>query len=278
MPHIPGKTAAWLSLAVLYKVIALYLLIHHRRELNAMRKILARAGRPMAKILVRPLWPADFGAHVLRGFLLIALLILLFGQLAEDVVSREIGHFDQVITGQIRCYTGPPLTAVMKVITGLDSPGMLTALLIPTAGLLFLRRRPASEPVLLAAATVGSWLLNELLKWSFHRPRPDGNWLVRAAGYSFPSGHSMVAVAFYGTLGYLLWTWLPKPVLRWSMAGICTLLVLSIGISRIYLGVHYPSDVLAGFIAGACWLTVCILAYETARHRTTTRSANGETG
>lgn len=267
MLHITGKTAAILSLAVLYKVVAVYLIIFHRRELNVMRKYVSRAETLAMKPLDRWLAPlGDFGVRVFRGFLLIALLILLFGQLAEDVVSHETGQFDQLLTGLVRHYTNTAMTQVMKTVTSLDSPVVLVVIVILAVAALLLLHRPRREPVLLAATTTGSWLLNELLKWSFHRPRPDVNWLVQATGYSFPSGHSMVSIAFYGALAYLLWNWLPYPGLRRLTAGLCALLVLSIGISRIYLGVHYPSDVLAGFIAGGCWLTACILACEAARH------------
>jgi undecaprenyl-diphosphatase len=119
---------------------------------------------------------------------------------------------------------------------------------------------------------ITSSLLNKLFKGIFHRQRPDIYRLVDITGFSFPSGHSMVSICFYGFIVYLLWvkvqsTW------KYPLIILLILLVLCIGTSRIYLGVHYASDVLGGFSIGLAWLTVYIsiikkLNYRFAKEKT----------
>jgi len=209
---------------------------------------------------VRRLGPPELARGLFRGFLLAGLLILFFGKLAEDVVSNEIYTFDEVTTHFIRQYTSPPVTSAMKAFTSLGSPGAVFIIATGVIAALLFLRRPLLEPLFIATATTGSLFIDELLKWVFHRPRPDLNQLVNAAGYSFPSGHSTVSIAFYGSIAYLLWTYLPRIPIRWLITGCLVLLVFFIGISRVYLGVHFPSDVIGGFTAGGIWLAGCVIA------------------
>lgn len=99
-------------------------------------------------------------------------------------------------------------------------------------------------------------LLNQILKFVFQRPRPEGYRLVEETGYSFPSGHSMVSAAFYGFLIYLIFHYVENRKLKWLLCTILTFLVGLIGISRIYLGVHYASDVLGGFCFSIMYLII----------------------
>ena len=106
-----------------------------------------------------------------------------------------------------------------------------------------------------------AFLFNDLLKHIFVRSRPDSiNWLVNESGYSFPSGHSMVSMAYYGYLIYLLY--LSKNKYKWLLITMLSIIILLIGISRIYLGVHYLSDVLAGFLMAIIYLTIFITVSE----------------
>jgi len=92
-----------------------------------------------------------------------------------------------------------------------------------------------------------------MLKHLFERARPEAFQIVAESGFSFPSGHAMVSLCFYGIVAFLI---VRKRSLQWRIAGavVATLLIVGIGVSRIYLGVHYPSDVVAGYAAGATWL------------------------
>lgn len=217
------------------------------------------------------------GVRLFWWILTAGLLLLLFAKLAEDVAFHEINAFDGAITHLIRQYTSPPATVAMKAFTMLGSAGAILPAAAGAIIILALLKRPLPEIYFLAAATAGSSLLVELLKWAFHRPRPDLNQLIHAAGYSFPSGHSTVGLAFYGAVAYLIWSGLPRPPLRWCAAAAFALLSLAIGASRIYLGVHYPSDVLAGFAAGGTWLAGCITAHQAAVYRRSNMAVDRKT-
>lgn len=203
-----------------------------------------------------------------RGILLVIILLLLFCKLLKDMTSHKISDFDRTITHLIRYYTNSEITVLMKGITLLGSANVIFLIAIGTISAFFILRRQLLEPLFLIVATTGSWLLSDLLKWSFHRPRPTINQLLHITGYSFPSTHSMVSLVFYGAIAYLLWIYLPSTRLRWFLTSSFVLLIVFIGISRIYLGVHYPSDVLAGFAAGGIWLTCCVLALNAFSYRT----------
>lgn len=112
--------------------------------------------------------------------------------------------------------------------------------------------------------------LNSLIKGLIERERPAGPWLIEETGFSFPSGHAMVSIIFYGLIGYLVWVNVRSGrKAAWLVPVLTVALIMCIGLSRIYLGVHYPSDVLAGFAAGGAGL----IGYIMAIHRLTDRRA-----
>ena len=117
-------------------------------------------------------------------------------------------------------------------------------------------------------AIAGATLLNLLLKATFSRPRPDVfPWLVPHAGQSsFPSGHAMTSTVAYLTIAYLVARLQPSAALRHLTLAFAALVIFSVGLSRVYLGVHYPSDVMAGWVAGVAWASVCALGLEVVRH------------
>lgn len=118
------------------------------------------------------------------------------------------------------------------------------------------------------AALGGSYTLNLIIKNLIQRARPSWEHWVVESGYSFPSGHSMASIAFYGMLGYLLWLHRKERGRPAAYILVLTgLLILAIGLSRIYLGVHYATDVIAGFCAGGVWLTTCIYALQWIRRK-----------
>lgn len=189
----------------------------------------------------------------------VLLLILFFNILAWGVVTGAIVPIDRAVTDAIRYITSPQLTAAMKFITYWGNTGTLWVIVPLTIVAVFLLGRRLAGTLLPAFSAMGGWVLTEALKWLFHRPRPNENPLIPADGFSFPSGHALMAVVFYGAIAYLLFINLsPSPLRRLATAGL-TLLILLIGVSRVYLGVHYPSDVLAGFAAGGAWLITCAI-------------------
>ncbi|KAE8558061.1 phosphatase PAP2 family protein, partial [Paenibacillus polymyxa] len=118
------------------------------------------------------------------------------------------------------------------------------------------------ELLFLAVAVLGSVLLNTVLKMLFRRARPEINRIIEANGYSFPSGHSMTAFSMYAALTFLLWKHVPSRIGRILLVVLSSLLIVTIGTSRIYLGVHYPSDVVGGYFMSGCWMAACIWFYQ----------------
>jgi len=201
-----------------------------------------------------------FGSYITWVFVAGALLLMLFANLAEDLLDNELLTFDTIIGDYIRGFVSVPLTKWAIIFTHLGSPVVEFGLLLTAGGFWLFKLKYVWETVVLTVCLTGGWLLNVVLKTSFQRARPDLQHLIAVGGYSFPSGHAMVATVFYGMLGYLIWLNLrdrSKPA--WYVPVLTALIIISIGISRIYLGVHFPSDVLAGFAAGGLWLIGCIV-------------------
>ena len=191
---------------------------------------------------------------VLRDNLLVIALcvaLLLFVYLLQNVMSGDIRRIDgiayQFFVVRLR---RDWLTPIMQAFTSLSSPVVLAVMLIVVAAF-----APGRAPGSFATANlVGIVALNFALKEIVQRPRPEGFRLISESGYSFPSGHSMVAVAFYGFMIWLILRYEEDRIFRviWSLA--LFFVVIMIGISRVYLGVHYFSDVIAGYCVAAVWL------------------------
>ncbi|MCL6527321.1 MAG: phosphatase PAP2 family protein [Thermaceae bacterium] len=188
---------------------------------------------------------------------LAALLTLLvgFAKLAEDVWSLEPFRWDAPVLAALHSARTPLLDGLMLGLTwagGAAGMALLAALVL--AWLLY--RRRAAQALFFTLAAGGAALLNPLLKAVFHRARPD-LWpqLTPERDYSFPSGHAMGSLAVVAALVVLAWPtrW------RWWVAIPGGLFVLGVGLSRLYLGVHFPSDVLAGWLAGLLWVSAVAL-------------------
>ena len=147
---------------------------------------------------------------------------------------------------------------VVKIITNLG--GTLFLILIAVALVIIIKNKKTGITIL---ANLGiSAILNNLLKIIIQRPRPIEHRLIEETGYSFPSGHSMISMAFYGYLAYLTYKYIKNKNLKYTIIILLNILILSIGISRIFLGVHYTSDVLAGFIISIIYLCIYIKSVE----------------
>lgn len=158
------------------------------------------------------------------------------------------------------------MTELMKLITAMGSPTIMIIIAVISVGFLLVVKKHSWDAIMLIIALTGATIMDWILKLAFHRNRPIPPGLVQASGYSFPSGHAMVSLVFYGMLVYLLWVNYKPRKSTYLLTFFLVLLVLAIGISRIYLGVHYPSDVIAGYAAGGFWLTGCIMGLHTVRH------------
>ena len=200
------------------------------------------------------------------SILLISLMLFAFIKLTEEVIEGETSGFDQKVLLWFRNQAdlsdpiGPAwLEVVVRDITALGGLLILGLLTVAVAGYLWLSRRHYLALFVMISIPAGS-LLNTVLKDFFSRSRPD---LVPhatgAALSSFPSGHAMMAAVVFLTLGALLSlstenTRIKIYILSWSI-----FLTVLVGISRIYLGVHWPTDIIAGWIAGATWAMICLL-------------------
>lgn len=170
--------------------------------------------------------------------------------------------FDQKVIEAVRFYSTPAMDSFMLFMTELGSSFMLGLLLIISMIWLFAKRKNLYGMLFYLITVAGGGLLNLFLKTFFGRERPNVNRIIEADGFSFPSGHSMGSMTYYGFLGYLIIRSKRKPLSKAGWGILFCLVILLIGISRIYLGVHYPSDVLAGFMAGGVWLVICISLLE----------------
>ena len=185
---------------------------------------------------------------------------LLFSKLAEDVAAGEpIVSLDRTVALGLHTHSTDPATGLMSAVTQLGGTQALLTVTLAAVLALMAKRRLA-HAALMAAALIGGQALNWALKASFERPRPSfSEPLATAAGYSFPSGHAMVSLTVYGALAFVVATSIKSRRARTAILASALTLILTIGFSRIYLGVHYVSDVLAAYAAGAAWLSVCAL-------------------
>jgi undecaprenyl-diphosphatase len=205
-------------------------------------------------------------AVVAREFFTLALVLLVataiwgFIELADEVIEGETRAMDRAILLALRNPhdlsdpLGPKwLEELFRDFTALGGVGVLVFISLGVAGYLVLQRKYRAL-LLLFVAVAGGMLLSSALKAGFARPRPD---LVPHGAYvytaSFPSGHALMATATYLTLGALLARILPDRRTRLFLLAMAIVLSLLVGISRVYLGVHWPSDVAAGWMAGSAW-------------------------
>jgi undecaprenyl-diphosphatase len=203
---------------------------------------------------------------VLELFLALGLLVWGFIEIGENVVQGETHRFDKALLemlrepGDLDNPVGPWwFEAMVRDYTALGGAAVLALLTIFVLGYLLLAGKRANA-LLVIAAVVGGALLSHALKLGFDRPRPDlVARLVEVRTLSFPSGHAMLSAITYLTLGALVARVQGSARTRRYVMGIAVGLTLLVGASRVYLGVHWPSDVLAGWCGGAAWALVCWL-------------------
>jgi undecaprenyl-diphosphatase len=180
-----------------------------------------------------------------------------FAQVAEDYLTNDpLARWDVSFARWLAGERNTVGTDVFRVLTFFGSPAAALAVGIAVCFVLY-RRRHLTEAMFLPVVLGGSELLNLILKLSFHRARPEYAF-VHLDTYSFPSGHAMISTAAYGALAYLAWSRLRTGRARLLLVVGTAVFVGVIGFSRLYLGVHYLSDVLAGIAGGAFWLSVSI--------------------
>lgn len=188
-----------------------------------------------------------------KRYIVIAVSIVVFLAVLQDVRSDDILRLDTTAYSFfVLKLRRPWITNIMEGFSSLSSP-----IVIGVMFLMVVAFAPGRRPGMCAALNlVCVVLINQVLKYIVQRPRPDGFRLISEVGYSFPSGHSMVSMAFYGLCAWMVWTYERDRILRWACCLSFALIVVVVGMSRVYLGVHYASDVLAGFCVSLAWLAV----------------------
>lgn len=176
--------------------------------------------------------------------------LILFLTITEDVFNNEIIKGDTIGYNIVSSLISDKLTPLVKMVTWF---GSATCLILLTV-ILFIFIKNKKAGLLIGTNLVIITILNQILKSLLQRPRPTGFRIINETGYSFPSGHSMISMAFYGFLIYLIYKNVKNKYLKFTLIIILIILIISIGLSRIYLGVHYTSDVLAGFLLSIAYL------------------------
>jgi membrane-associated phospholipid phosphatase len=196
----------------------------------------------------------------LGGLAVAGLAMWAFATIAHEVLDSETYAFDKSILLYLRSLHDPVRDRIMLALTFFGEPNLLLMLSV-SLGIMLWVRQHRSEAITIAITGAGAVGLNMLLKQLFARDRPQ-LWerAVEVRFYSFPSGHAMISMVVYGLLGYFLAARFPRQ--RWLIYGLTVVLIAGIGLSRLYLGVHWPTDVIAGYIAGLVWLLACIFSLE----------------
>ncbi len=215
----------------------------------------------IATILTKFGWRLLLSLSAACGFL------LFFGWLAEEVFEGDTGIFDESIRNYIHQFSGPLATSVMIFFSFLGSPLFLIfSGIIIIAAFWYVKDKRAIALLLITMA--GEIILEFGLKQFFERARPDVffNYPLPSS-FSFPSGHAFGALCFYGILAWLITQKLSRTIIKIIIWVTSIMLILMIGFSRLYLGVHYPSDVIAGYAAGLFWVGVVALTDAQLHHQ-----------
>jgi len=196
---------------------------------------------------------AKIGFLLLGAILVAAAALLFFGWLAEEVLEADTQRFDTFVRTAIHRLASLRMTSIMEAISLLGSVGVLVVLSLLAISLFYYFHRPRAA-ALLAITMAGVASLDLVLKHAFHRVRPLAFFGTSPSSYSFPSGHALGSLCFYGALAAILSARIAGRRARLCIWTIAVLLVGMIGFSRVYLGVHYPSDVIAGYCAAIVWV------------------------
>ena len=210
------------------------------------------------KTVVRP--PIGLASiTIVIGFIALLVSLLVLGSIAEGIRAQEVFALDTWATPFLHGIASPGLDWVMLRLTDMGSSLVIVPLFVVAAALLLWKRRFGGA-LFLAVASGGALVLNGAMKLLFERPRPQLDYAKVLPDYSFPSGHTMNAFVFYVALALLLWSVVGRRIGPIALA-IAVVLALGVGVSRIYLGYHYFTDVVGGLLAGTVWLLIVGAAF-----------------
>ena len=211
--------------------------------------------------------------YLFSGFMISLVSLIGFCSIAILGKGQKLIQFDQVLISAIQSFESPTLTLVMKFFTQIGSFSSMFVIILFVSLFLYFVLKHRIELILFIFVVAGTPMINQALKQFFHRARPDLHRLIEIGGYSFPSGHAMNAFAVYGIITFLLWRHISSHLGRTILILISSGFIFMIGTSRIYLGVHYPSDIIGGYFASGFWLSSAIWFFQRYKERRTKRKA-----
>jgi len=202
------------------------------------------------------------GVFLVGGILVAIFATMGFAELAEHVLEGGTQSFDVAVLEWIKQHHSPVLTQLLTEMTYLGT-GIVVITVVGVTALFLWNTEHKHSARLLLASTIGAIILNNTLKYFYHRERPSVfEWGTHVASSSFPSGHAMSATVVYGTVAYLLMRLQKHTLSKVLTLSGAVILILLICFTRLYLGVHYPSDVLGGIIVGLAWAAFCMATLE----------------
>ncbi|HEY4217887.1 MAG TPA: phosphatase PAP2 family protein [Gemmatimonadaceae bacterium] len=208
---------------------------------------------------------AVFGIFLLAGAGIAVACTWAFTKLAGNVRQGHTQQFDDTVLRWMAAHQSATVQSIMVEITALGT-GVVVGMIVLVAGMFLWLNHHKHSAILLVAATLGGIVLDNLLKIGFNRPRPQiFHWGTYAMSSSFPSGHAMSSVIVYGTVAYLAARLQRNLASRILTMLLAVVMISAICFSRMYLGVHYPSDIAAGLVIGLAWAGFCMAVLEAAQ-------------
>ena len=202
-----------------------------------------------------------FYVTILISAILFIIAMNAFVELTDELAENELQGVDEGVTEWIISFRRPPLTDYFTFVTHLGDRNSYIVVTVLLAAYYLIKHRNWKFILQTTLVLLLATLSNIVLKRVINRARPSLEHLVTVNTLSYPSGHAMTAMAFYGFLVFLCLRYDMRRWVRYTFIFVLTLLVLSVGVSRIYLGVHYPTDVAAGFIGGLIWVAFCAVVF-----------------
>lgn len=231
---------------------------------------LQNAGQSVSRANATQTAPQIASRHLVLGIIFSIVFTLIFARLFDFVQDhgKTVTPFDRSILYFMYHHRTPHLTQAATVLAHMGSPPVIAGVALVSAVVGIFWRKVRGAAWTMPIAIIGSGVIIQAVKLVIKRPRPSFFApLLHESGFSFPSGHSLIAMVVYGLLGYFLMH-LFRPVwARLAVRALTVVVVVAIGVSRVYVGVHYPTDVLAGWVAGVPWLITCLALHEVLAHR-----------
>ena len=205
--------------------------------------------------------------RLIIAFIICTISAGLFIFIASSIANESIEQFDTSIISAVQALEATWLTVVYKVFTWIGSAYVVIPVTLIAFLLLYFKHQQRGLAILFAAVIIATVSSNELLKRYFKRDRPELHRIIDAGGLSFPSGHTMMALSLYAIIAYTVWRSIKSLKLRILLISWVTFMIFMIASSRIYLGVHYPSDILGGLAASTFIVTLFISIYKFFEHK-----------